>query len=442
MCSIFGWMGRGHSEAKIRMIERGNIRGRDGFGFWIDGQTYRSKTYESPTDNMKRAIITAKVGIGTFRATPTTEAETTIKNLQPYGGIVHNGTVANCDNFGKFEIDSMALPVIFKGCRTDHDYAKAARKIKGGYAIALSKNRLDPNMPDGLFIVANYKPVYYTYFKEAKFKNFVAFASTPEQLEPFQMFAPITKLPPYHYMTIGQTGFITKKKLLTNKFRGRVLVSASAGLDSTTVAYILQNKGYEVELVHFTYGCKAEGQEIERIKAIAGHGKFPLHFIELPKIMSGTIVSDTYNKDQKYGVRYAADWVSARNLLMLSCMTAFAETAGFDAISFGGNLEEGGAFPDNEPEFGRMFNQLLPYAVKENYQLQLINPIANLMKHEIVREGIINAVPYELTWSCYGDGDVHCGECSPCYMRKMAFERNGRQDPVFSISKIKNDETL
>jgi 7-cyano-7-deazaguanine synthase len=52
------------------------------------------------------------------------------------------------------------------------------------------------------------------------------------------------------------------------------------------------------------------------------------------------------------------------------------------------------------------------------------------MKHEIIKEGVDANVPYEHTWSCYGDGVYHCGKCGPCFMRKTAFERNGIKDPV------------
>jgi len=33
--------------------------------------------------------------------------------------------------------------------------------------------------------------------------------------------------------------------------------------------------------------------------------------------------------------------------------------------------------------------------------------------------------PMHLTWSCYRAGELHCGKCGPCYMRRKAFEING-----------------
>ena len=125
------------------------------------------------------------------------------------------------------------------------------------------------------------------------------------------------------------------------------------------------------------------------------------------------------------------DWVSGRNLLMLSILTAYAESNKFGYIAFGGNLEESGAYPDNEQEFGRKFNEILPFATQNKIKIELLQPISTMMKHEIVKEGVKLKVPYEITWSCYSNDKVHCNNCAPCYMRRVAFERNGWTDPVF-----------
>ncbi len=117
---------------------------------------------------------------------------------------------------------------------------------------------------------------------------------------------------------------------------------------------------------------------------------------------------------------------------MLSILTAWAETNEYGYIAFGGNLEESGAYPDNEQEFGRRFNNILPYATQNGIKVELLQPVSNLMKHEIVKMGNEYKVPWELTWSCYSNKDKHCNSCAPCFMRKTAFERNGMTDPVFA----------
>jgi 7-cyano-7-deazaguanine synthase len=130
------------------------------------------------------------------------------------------------------------------------------------------------------------------------------------------------------------------------------------------------------------------------------------------------------------GAEFAHEWVPARNLLLLSVATAFAEANGFETIVLGNNLEEAGAYPDNEPEFIAKFNDILPFAVGDGKRMEVIMPVGNLMKHEIVALGMELNAPIHLTWSCYRAGEHHCGTCGPCYMRRKAFDINKELDPL------------
>ena len=200
---------------------------------------------------------------------------------------------------------------------------------------------------------------------------------------------------------VGQAFFNvqTEVKDLPRIQNNKVAISASAGLDSTTVAYMLKEQGYDVTLIHFKYDCLAQTREVKAIHKIAEQGRFDLEFIQMPNVMRGTITEGTYHKSQIEGTEYAMDWVSGRNLLMLSILTAWAEANVYGYIAFGGNLEESGAYPDNEQEFGRKFNEILPFATQNKVKIELLQPISTMMKHEIVKEGVRLNVPYELTWS-------------------------------------------
>ena len=109
---------------------------------------------------------------------------------------------------------------------------------------------------------------------------------------------------------------------------------------------------------------------------------------------------------------------------MLSIATAYAESNGFDYIVLGNNLEEAGSYPDNEPEFIRRFNEILPFAVGDGKKVRVLMPVGDLMKHEIVALGKEVNAPMHLTWSCYKNEKLHCGKCGPCFMRMTAFEIN------------------
>ena len=130
------------------------------------------------------------------------------------------------------------------------------------------------------------------------------------------------------------------------------------------------------------------------------------------------------------GAEFASEWVPARNLVMLSIATAYAEARGITTIILGNNLEESGSYPDNEPEFINKFNELLPFAVGANKQVEVLMPVGNLMKHEIVKLGHDIGAPMYLTWSCYRAGKKHCGACGPCYMRRIAHEMNNIPETI------------
>ena len=410
MCGIVGWSRKGNQEEKVQTLLRGTERGRDGYGFLADGKEYRGLGLISDL-HLKEVSSSTNV-VGNYRATPTTEAESDLENLQPYDGIVHNGMIANDKDFAEVSIDSMVLPKVLRP-KTFEATPRNLEKLKGSYAIAFFSQK-------DLILACNYKPIYYRRSDDG-----IMFGSTPDMLPES------IPLNPYSVMRYSGNGKIDRIELPRNQ-KNRVIVASSSGLDSTAVAYWAKQKGMEVTLGHFIYGCLAEKREVSRIEQIAEHGGFRLEFIEMPKVMKGTITSGTYHKDQIAGTEYAMDWVSARNLLMLSILTAWSESNNYGYIAFGGNLEESGAYPDNEQEFGRRFNALLPYCTQNGVKIELLQPVANLMKHEIVKLGNELNVPWELTWSCYSDRKTHCGNCAPCFMRKTAFERNGLIDPVFA----------
>ena len=419
MCSIIGWFGGGiSSDEKLHILNHGKERGRDGHGFWIDGEEYRGMG-DISTDLYNKILEGNKV-VGNFRATPTTEAESEIDILQPYDGIVHNGVIANDKHLSNELIDSIVLPQIFV-TRKFEFMGDELDKIEGSYALAYFTNK-------SLHLACNYKPIYFV-----KRETGFMFASTPNMLADYSV-----PLKPYSRMKVswshvGQAFFNvqTEVKDLPRIQNNKVAISASAGLDSTTVAYMLKEQGYDVTLIHFKYDCLAQTREVKAIHKIAEQGRFDLEFIQMPNVMRGTITEGTYHKSQIEGTEYAMDWVSGRNLLMLSILTAWAEANVYGYIAFGGNLEESGAYPDNEQEFGRKFNEILPFATQNKVKIELLQPISTMMKHEIVKEGVRLKVPYELTWSCYSDADKHCNNCAPCFMRRVAFERNGWIDPVF-----------
>ena len=64
------------------------------------------------------------------------------------------------------------------------------------------------------------------------------------------------------------------------------------------------------------------------------------------------------------------------------------------------------------------------------FEVRLISPLMWMTKGQIVKLGEHLAVPFDLTYSCYEGKDDHCGLCSTCISRKVAFEKSGVHDPT------------
>lgn len=363
--------------------------------------------------------------LANHRAIPTTEANIPEHN-QPFGTdykVVHNGTISNDVELGNTngEIDSSVIPKVlnFETIETLRD---SLAKLVGSYALGILK-------PNGHFYLAcNYKPLFYVNAGKPNFQ----FSSYKEHLE--HMGVPVERLKPYSVFDEESGEHLD----LPREKTGKVAVICSAGLDSTVVANhaVLTYGAENVTLLHYVYGCIAETKEVECVKKIAMELNCSLNIIPIDmSFMNNHSAIFQGNSHDNIsggveGAEYAHEWVPARNLIMMSLAVGFAEANGYDKIMLGTNLEEGGAYPDNENQFIMDFSNCLYGAVQNGKKVEIVTPVGNLMKHEIVAMGIAENAPFELTWSCYKDGDKPCGNCGPCFMRQTAFKRNGTTDPL------------
>jgi 7-cyano-7-deazaguanine synthase len=357
------------------------------------------------------------LAVGQWRAAPTTEPER-------HGGVAaqtvaHNGTIANDVELGNTDgaIDSLVLEKCLDR-RGVHNLCASLAKVRGSYALAALGT-------DTVYLAANYKPIHLLRIGED-----IYFASMERHLSHLcRVGERPEKLPPYSVLDLRTR----ERAALQRRTHGKTLCVCSGGLDSTTAAWQLAAEGHRVELLHFQYGCTAETAEKDRVAQLADVLGTKVHTLTIdysPFRGASPLLNGAEVATGIAGAEYAHEWVPARNLLMIAHAVAFAEANNFDAVALGTNLEESGAYPDNEEEFTILLGQALDYAVQEGGQVKLLAPVGNLMKHEIVALGMRLHVPYKLTWSCYRNGSLHCGRCGPCHMRREAFRRNGLVDPV------------
>lgn len=422
------------------LFSKSHARGRDGRGFYTvhtnndyDNE-FKSIATEVEADWEYMEFISesgdSATVVGNLRAEPTTEyvKHKHRDDQQPYSlgnwHVVHNGTIANDKDIRTWrytsKIDSAAIVEVLNdqhNCEYPSSvFEQAVRKLKGSYAILASR---DQN-PGRIFAAANYRPIWYIltsvgYFFASSRHFFHSFDAVPQMLEP------------YTVACFDKSG-VYKTKLLNDNVKERALVVCSGGLDSTVAAAQMKAAGFEIELIHFQYGSRAEGPEVLAVKEVAKAlgaklTLFPLSVYD--KSDSPLLREDSTIAGGEAGAEFAHEWVPARNLVLLSVAVAYAEAKGFSHVVLGNNLEEAGAYPDNEPEFIDRFNDLLPFAVGDGKKVRITMPVGNMMKHEIVALGMDLGAPLDKTWSCYRAGKLHCGTCGPCFMRRTAFKING-----------------
>ncbi len=219
----------------------------------------------------------------------------------------------------------------------------------------------------------------------------------------------------------------------------------SGGLDSTVATLIAKDLGYKITAITFNYGQKAVKREVNSAKKICEilgikHIVVDLPFVkqfgksslitekEIPKLkMEELDTKKTYETMKSV-------WVPARNLIMLSIASGFAEALDAEKIFIGINKEEGITFPDNTIEFVEAFNKVLEYGTLNKVEVEA--PLYDKTKEEIVKLGAelekkLGVEVLKYSYSCYkdnGEDFLHCGKCESCIRRKRAFLMAGIRD--------------
>jgi len=398
----------------------------DGAAAYIwDASQDRGRDHHGKEFAKNPPVSTITPWIGNHRATPTTEAQYPTEN-QPVGDnpkIVFNGIISNDESLGVHpgEADTSVLPRVLDFSSLVAFRDSLEQKVVGSYAIAAM-------FQDGeIWLACNYKPIWLR-----RYRGNIYFSSLRHHFPDGGREA--FRFPPYSVGRLSKPSQTLPIRRVTND--NRALVICSSGLDSTAVAAYAISKHEDVLLVHFDYGCAATTKEIHCVWNIAHYLGCSYDVLSIPPTLFGD-ASKLHGPEDNFaegiaGAEYAHEWTPARNLIMLSMTVGYAEARKYGVIYLGTNLEESGAYPDNEEQFILDFNNCLYAAVQNGIQVEVRTPLGGLMKHEIVPFGMLHGAPFHLTWSCYRGGDFHCGACGPCFMRKEAFKRNKIKDPVFS----------
>ena len=231
----------------------------------------------------------------------------------------------------------------------------------------------------------------------------------------------------------------------------------SGGVDSVTTAYYVSRvlKPARQMLIFCDYRQRTYEYEKFCIERIAKELNVPLKLIDLrwlgeistsllthgEKEIPETKESDLWNPE-KARERILKWWDPCRNSILLLVGLAHAESLYISTrerydVYIGIRRETPVAMKDNTPEFLEEMNRLAEQATHHG-GYRITAPLITYDKDKVVKLGEELGVPWKYTYSCYaGYGftevagerlPVHCGTCSNCKRRKIAFKEGGVED--------------
>jgi len=217
----------------------------------------------------------------------------------------------------------------------------------------------------------------------------------------------------------------------------KVVLIASGGMDSATLAYDYAARGADIHMLTFDYGqrhareCGAAAALSKRIGA--RWSLMPISW--LGGMLAGSSLTDA-SVPVPHG-HYAADnmrstVVPNRNMVMLSLAAAVAVSEDADVIGTAVHAGDHFIYPDCRPQFIDAVDLAIRVgnAGFGSPALRVEAPFLLWTKAAIAARGAVLGVPFADTWSCYEGGDVHCGKCGTCVERREAFDLAGISDPT------------
>ena len=232
----------------------------------------------------------------------------------------------------------------------------------------------------------------------------------------------------------------------------------SGGVDSVTTAYYVSKelRPKNQLLIFCNYKQRTYDYEEFCIKRISKALAVPMKIIDLKWLgdISTSVlthpereIAETKEEDlwdpEKARTRILRWWDPCRNAILLLVGLSHAESFYIASqerydVYIGIRRETPVAMKDNTPEFLEEMNRAAEQATHHG-GYSLLAPLIAYDKDMVVELGERLGVPWEYTYSCYsGHGfrvvkgrklPVHCGICSNCQRRKLAFRSAGVKDP-------------
>jgi len=211
----------------------------------------------------------------------------------------------------------------------------------------------------------------------------------------------------------------------------RAIVLLSGGIDSAVTLWWAKARGWDLQPLTFDYFGRPRRENAAIAALTERSGIENARHVDLPFLKE---VHDLRAQgiENRLLLESPEGYIPGRNLIFYALAGYYAELGGVRYIVGGHNGIDPESFPDASPKFFNFLNSVFHLSLwsYDKSPVQILVPLSGKSKEEVVRMGLEMNVPFDITWSCYWDRDVHCGTCESCKERRTAFAAVGVEDPV------------
>lgn len=213
------------------------------------------------------------------------------------------------------------------------------------------------------------------------------------------------------------------------------VVLVSGGMDSLLAAAIAGKK-YRLNFLHINYGQRTEKREYKAFDDIAnyyGIGSRLVVDISYLKDIGGSSLTDKKIKVAEANLKkknIPLSYVPFRNANLLSIAVSWAEVIKAKRIFVGAVEEDSSGYPDCRKKFFEAFDKMISMGTRPGSNIKIETPVISFSKKDIVLNSLKLNAPLHLTWSCYKENQIACGNCESCALRLRGFKEAGIYDPI------------
>lgn len=201
-----------------------------------------------------------------------------------------------------------------------------------------------------------------------------------------------------------------------------VMLLASGGLDSTTVAYSLHDSGKDVYPLFFDYGQHCVETEWVRVNEVLPRDMRRPERVDISDIFRGSTSrlieeANLWRDDVKDDDLY----VPYRTFLFYAASAARAQTLNIVDV-FTGFINSNHA---KEIDCTAEFMNKLDGLTENIGPVRFTSPFRYASKADVMREALRLSVPIGRTFSCQAASTLPCGACPNCVERLSALHQTG-----------------